>query len=530
MDTHIKNKFLTLISFIKFFEKNVPSSSCKIYGSFVRQAFEKIFISTPDESGYGNSQNHDIDISIFDSEEIYNNNMESFYNLIDILELMENIDDEHNLNSEFSDIKFGEYRVVKVYDITMNCHYEKRELKRKQELTGYLQYYSQIENLKKTIRQKFNGVPHFHVILYNKNENTYIIIDLLGYPIADNQYNIDDDIDVNTLYITRDGIKSKSDFLTTIESIIKRRGIIKIDMETMKNDLETKTLTFTEKSKIYNNIVNFLGLRTKILGNGYENLESETKIPKIYFETDDRCEITDLIPPYIGIYLECGHKMSVMALSGIVNIQKNEYSEYIGCPYCRQQLLPKLIEKNITMTNIPDTDDISMLYSLGIIQDPHKVELQQPIHKEIMSKENIDSILENMGYYNGDISNNTFNNIFNLNNSPDITNFNITYVDNVNYVDYVNNNLNNDTNNDNYTFYNSQYDYYLETHDYTIYEPLNNNNDDINNDDINNDDINNDDINNDDINNDDINNDDINNDDINNDDITPFSLKNGTVI
>lgn len=405
MDTYNKNKFLTLINFIKFFESYIPQSSCKIYGSFVRQMFEKIFISTLDESGYGNSQNHDVDITIFKSEETYNNNMEMFYNVIDTLELMEKLNTDSNNNA------FGEYTVVKTYDLTMNCDYEKRELKRREErisqLSQYLQNYNPTftikdMNLQKSLRQKFNGVPHFHIILYNKNDNTYIIIDLLGYPIVDNEYNIDDDIDVNTLYITRDGIRSKSDFFTTIESIIKRRGILKINFESMIYDLKTKTLTFTEKSRIFNNIVNFLGLRTKILGNGYNQIESDTKIIDIYLENNEICEITDLHPPYVGIHLECGHKLSVMALSGIVNIHHNDFSEYIGCPYCREQLIPKLIENNITIQNIPNRDIIQMLYNTGNIKLKENKELLENIpkiiNKEIMSKENINIVLDNTNY------------------------------------------------------------------------------------------------------------------------------------
>lgn len=404
MDTYNKNKFLTLINFIKFFESNVPQCSCKIYGSFVRQMFEKMFITNLDESGYGNSQNHDVDITIFESEEIYNNNMDQFYNVIDTLELME------KLNTDVNNT-FGEYTVIKTYDLTMNCDYEKRELKRREEriaqLSQYLQNYqpkytTKDINLQKSLRQKFNGVPHFHIIFFNKNDNTYIIIDLLGYPIVDNEYNIDDDIDVNTLYITRDGIKSKSDFFTTIESIIKRRGILKINFESMIYDLKTKTLTFTEKSRIFNNIVNFLGLRTKILGNGYNKIECDKKIIDIYLEKDVICEITDLHPPYVSIHLECGHKLSVMALSGIVNIHPNDFSEYIGCPYCRGKLIPNLIENNITLQDIPNRDTIQMLYNTGnikSIEDKEIIEnIPKIINKEIMSKENVNIVLENMNY------------------------------------------------------------------------------------------------------------------------------------
>jgi len=62
---HLEEKFECLISFIKFIEINIPSSSTKIYGSFVRQMFEKMFLSNYDDSGYGDSENHDVDCTIF---------------------------------------------------------------------------------------------------------------------------------------------------------------------------------------------------------------------------------------------------------------------------------------------------------------------------------------------------------------------------------------------------------------------------------------------------------------------------------
>lgn len=80
---HLEEKFEALLSFIKFIETNVPQSSCKIYGSFVRQMFEKMFLSTYDESGYGDSENHDVDLHIFESKEKYLEFKTEFNNIID---------------------------------------------------------------------------------------------------------------------------------------------------------------------------------------------------------------------------------------------------------------------------------------------------------------------------------------------------------------------------------------------------------------------------------------------------------------
>lgn len=443
---HLKNKFLTLINFIKFIETNLLIDTCKIYGSFVRQLFEKMFISSYDETGYGDSENHDVDMTIFDSEESYINNKEQFYTIIELLENLQKI--------ENNNITFNNYIIKKIYDLTLNCDYEKRELQKRQErieqISVYLQNYqpiynTKVANLEKSIRKKFNGVPHFHIILYNIDDDTYIIIDLLGYPISDTEYNINDDIDVNTLYITKEGIKSKFDFFTTIESIIKHRGILKMNIESMKNDLETKSLTFNEKSRLYNNIVNFIGLRTKILANGYNQIESDKKIIDIYLEKNNICEITDLHPPYIKINLDCSHSISIMALAGLVNIQNNEYTEYIGCPFCREKLLPKMIINNISQQIIPDKEAILQIIenkidsTSPIINIFNEKLIPKPTINEIMSQDNINNILENMGYNNYD----------NINNNTNLEN----QYDNQ-YDNQYENNYDNDNNYDNYDNYN----------------------------------------------------------------------------
>jgi len=118
--SHLADKIECLTSFIKFSEMNIKNANCKIYGSFVRQMFEKMFLSTYDESGYGDSQNHDVDCTVFNSEEEYNASKNEFWNMIDTLEVMEKLD-------HIADIKFGKYFVCKVTDITMNCDSEKRQ-------------------------------------------------------------------------------------------------------------------------------------------------------------------------------------------------------------------------------------------------------------------------------------------------------------------------------------------------------------------------------------------------------------------
>lgn len=451
--SHLADKMECLISLIKFLEMNLKNANCKIYGSFVRQMFEKMFLSTYDESGYGDSQNHDVDCTVFDSEEDYTDLKDEFWNIVDTFEVLEKLDYS-------ADIKFGKYFVVKVNDITMNCDSEKRRKQyieqRKEEARnrleneyetnsndttpyvgrsrrgrgrGYSRYYStegrsfreqyptvdsyinyymsnvdarysyELEKLDKEILKKFNGVPHAHIILKNPQNNTYVIVDLLGFPIASNAYNIDEDIDVNTLSLTRDGIKSKADFFTTLQSIQQRRGIMKTDIQKMKDDLENRTMSFSEKSNIYNNIIHFTGFRTKILAVGYDSIESESHMCDIQIEMTEDCPISSAKAPYPVINLDCGHSISVIALSGLVNIQASDYTESVRCPHCRASILPKMIEKKPTFATVPDPSIVSKIYKSGMSRRNSFSDVTVPEYtqKKIISSENVNTMLENMG-------------------------------------------------------------------------------------------------------------------------------------
>lgn len=255
-----------------------------------------------------------------------------------------------------------------------------------------------LRSLEQSIKDKFDGVPHFNIVLKNPINDDYIIIDLLAYPIVDEEYNIIDDINVNTLCMTRDGIKSRSDFFESIKSISDRTGIIKINMEQMKDDLETKTLSFNDKSKIYNRIVNFMGFRTKILSVGYEQIQSDEKMVDIFIETTDPCSITSAKAPYTCINMECGHPLSVMAFSGLVNIKSSEYTEQILCPTCRAKLLPKMINKKPTSIEFPDPSIVSRIFQTGHSRRGSiSIVIPKPVHNEIISTDNLNTIFENLG-------------------------------------------------------------------------------------------------------------------------------------
>ena len=411
-----------MISFIKFIETNVPESFCKIYGSFVRQMFEKMFLSTYDPSGYGDSENHDVDLTIFDSKETYEKYKKEFENIIDTFEVMSKLDFT-------AGIKFGSFYVVRIQDFTIeidsNDQFTNRMIESyRKRLEDYIIQYNirspnnirisiddsilpsptmmktrrKLNKLEATVKEKMNFVPHYNIIMKNPETNSYVIIDLLAYPIKSEEYDISKDIDVNVLSLTRDGIQSTTNFLTTINSISKHHGIMQVNMKQMIDDLDTKLMTFSEKSKIYNQIVNFMGMRTKILSVGYDTIYSDNQMGDFYIEKNIQCPITGCHAPYVCINMRCKHPLSVMALSGMVNIQSSKFSEFIGCPTCRAKLIPAMKDEKAKSIEIPDPSIISKIFTSGESRrNSISISIPKHVHQEIMSSENVSTILEHIG-------------------------------------------------------------------------------------------------------------------------------------
>jgi hypothetical protein len=255
-----------------------------------------------------------------------------------------------------------------------------------------------LNKLEVSVKEKMNFVPHYNIIMKNPETNSYVIIDLLAYPIKSEEYDISKDINVNVLSLTRDGIQSNTNFLTTINSISKHHGIMQINMKQMIDDLDSKLMTFSEKSKIYNQIVNFMGFRTKILSVGYDKIYSDNQMGDFYIEKNIQCPITGCRAPYVCINMRCKHPLSVMALSGMVNIQPSEFSEFIGCPTCRAKLIPAMKDEKTQTIEIPDPSIISKIFTSGESRrNSIYISIPKHVHQEIMSSENVSTILEHIG-------------------------------------------------------------------------------------------------------------------------------------
>lgn len=383
---HFKNKILVLISFAKYIE-NYCNISVKIYGSFVRQLFEKIFIYNYDETGYGDTQNHDIDISIYKDENEFIDKKQNFYGLIDIFYILSKLKFDEKLN-------FEGFYLVKINDLTIT--------KDNETIHQNSLYPHELEDNETTF--KYLNNPHYHFILKNINFDEYIVFDMFAYPIImQNEYNLNNDINVNKLILTSKGISTEFDFFTTLYGIIKRQGICNINFNHLIENLKSMTLTFNEKKKIYNQILQFIVYRTKILSVGYDKITSDYLLCEIEIEYKEKCILTELDPPYIKIKLECSHYLSVMSMAGITNIQTNEFTEQVVCPYCREKLIPNVSNKptlDIKMPNIELILNLEMNHENKIRYDEVYLNIEKYQQTEIMSQSNFIEVYNHIGIKN----------------------------------------------------------------------------------------------------------------------------------
>jgi len=363
--SNFKNKIEMISSFIKYSEELTHSKNICVYGSFVRSLFEKIFLSSAEVIGYGDPINHDIDIAIYFDIDDYKLNKEKFTNFIEQLKnliLLSRYDDNYY---------FGNYKIISVLNKTIT----NLKASPDQAEPGF-------------IRKVMMDIPHYNIILKNKNNDLDLIkIDLLAYKeIASNMWG--NDFDINSLKITNLGIKSNCDnFFEILSSILNKTATCQINFETITNMITDGYTMRSEKEKILNQIIYFLTHRTKILELGYTEIYSDTSYFDISTETENSCTITGNEPPFIKIKLECNHELSLMAIAGLINIRSSEYTEAINCPLCREKLKFKLIEK------IPEK-----------IKSPNTVFKSEFVEIPEYEKTNLNNSIDNINYVAGLLS------------------------------------------------------------------------------------------------------------------------------
>lgn len=335
---HYKDKFNVIMSFIKFIKTICKQSRVKIYGSFVRNILEKIFVSTAN-IGYADPINHDIDIVLYHDKYIFETDKQNFSDFISLMQIVS--------NTEKYDFNFYGFKIIDVIEKTLRPNDVRDE-------SGF--------------GKKFMiDIPHYVIIL--QKDNHKIKIDMLGYKTENRDFDTwQNEFNINSLSMSEygifckdsDDIKSSSyNFYETINSIITKSAVCNLPFETLLSGFTHKYRN--EKCNIVNQIIWFFSNRIKILGLGYTDIKSDKKIFDFEIERTEPCLLSGNEAPYIKIKLTCGHHLSIMALAGLVNIQASEWSDAIKCPLCRHDLNFALIEAKPTNIQIPSQPEKEMV-------------------------------------------------------------------------------------------------------------------------------------------------------------------------
>ena len=354
---YLNNKLSAITILLTYLNKVCGVTSTRIFGSFVRNLFERAFAYELDTTGYGDSENHDVDMIIFKSGDVYDKHVEKFNALITTLTVFSNLSED-----VLCPISFGGYKVIRVDNKTMTDD------------DGVLG------------KTRLLDIPHY--VVYLKNNTDIIKVDILAYNVHDT-IEWPGDYDVNSLYIDCNGVHctDNQNFISILSNIGKRIAMCNINFETIVK--KTDGGARNDRERYLKQIVFYLNMRTKILEVGYEKIYSLHKYLVHDIETKEECPITGRSPPYIKIQMQCGDWLSLMAFSGVVGIRGSDYTESIRCPLCRGTLLPALISIPPPTIALPPIPTIALPPIPTVTKEKNSLKL--PDYKKskiLMSDEN----------------------------------------------------------------------------------------------------------------------------------------------
>ncbi len=329
---HFQDKFRVVMSFIKFMKTMCTQANPKIYGSFTRNIFEKLFIHTAD-IGYGDPVNHDIDILVYSHKEDYITEIQEFSDFLSLLRIISN-----NITFDFN---FYGFKIVDVIENTIKTE--------------------DINDGNGFVKKFMLNIPHYTIIL--DKDNIKIKLDLIAYKSQDHDFDSwQNEFNINSLSLSEEGIMIKKNsgiivndssynLFEVIYSIMNKNAICNMPFMDIIYNFMHKTRS--QKVTILNQIIWFMMNRLKILTLGYTNIYSDIGFFDYKIEKEEICVLSGNEPPYISLKLECGHYISLMGLAGIINVRSSEWTEAIKCPMCRKDINIVVTDKKPEKIKIP---------------------------------------------------------------------------------------------------------------------------------------------------------------------------------
>ena len=197
-------------------------------------------------------------------------------------------------------------------------------------------------------------MPHFEMIMTDLTNNKSIICECAPTQTRKDMSNIE------TLDI------SGKNIFEALPEMVNRKLTITNNLTKRIEKLDT-VLPRNKRVKILDAILIVMSQTLQFLKEGYKYIDvGDNMMVAFSTEREKICHFSGVNAPYMLIHLKCGHKLSIMAMYGIVHTRHSDDSESIKCPLCRENLIPKLVptfssdeEKESCAVKIYTKDDIA---------------------------------------------------------------------------------------------------------------------------------------------------------------------------
>ena len=285
---------------ISFLQTSGPYSC--IYGSIIRKCFETL-----------------LHLQNFESNNTIGDILQSDIN---ILFNYQNTPDKIKVASDF-------YDLLHILDLTLITSEKNNSGIEPPTFSGY-----KLKNINKLnfITSSKECIPRAKLYFIKGNDS--ICVDILCWRFKEIV-----DFSVNNFMLTNNGLQPflEYSFLNYLENIYFQEAKYLFRPDLLQNlAFPTQTcLTRNEKSIHLTKMYNLISTRLlKLLPSDYKIIKHNP----IHIEQTDECVITGCKAPYPYVYLECGHKLSIMAYKGILLQTNDSDTQSLRCPLCRHDL------------------------------------------------------------------------------------------------------------------------------------------------------------------------------------------------
>ena len=137
---------------------------------------------------------------------------------------------------------------------------------------------------------------------------------------------------------------SGKDIFNSIHDLSVKRAVLNYNLYSGIKMLKG-TMVRNKRATILMRVVQTMEETCRMLDQGYKYIDiGNNKMFKFNIEKKEPCPITMCDPPYINMFMHCGHTLSLGAFKGIILKGASSSTESIVCPMCRENLIPETMD------------------------------------------------------------------------------------------------------------------------------------------------------------------------------------------